>query len=93
MVNNASDFLELRIGFASLRIKKLLKMITSHAINFHITNRRKNMKRRMEAYENLQFDSEVYCKLQQAEQEAMFNGRRHSSEEVLAAMKNAIEWG
>lgn len=51
------------------------------------------MKRRMGAYENLQFDSEVYCNLQQAEQEAMFNGRRHSSEEVLAAMKNAIEWG
>ena len=51
------------------------------------------MKRRMEAYENLQFDSEVYCKHQQAEQEAMFNGRRHSSAEVLAAMKNAIEWG
>ena len=47
----------------------------------------------MEAYENLQFDSEVYCKLQQVEQEALFNGRRHSSEEVLAAMKNAIGWG
>ena len=47
----------------------------------------------MEAYENLQSDSEVYCKLQQAEQEAMFNGRRHSSEEVLAAKKNAIGWG
>lgn len=47
----------------------------------------------MEAYENLQFDSEVYCKLQHAEQEAKFNGWRHSSEEVLAAMKNAIGWG
>lgn len=47
----------------------------------------------MEAYENLQFDSEVYCKLQQAEQEAMCNGRHHSSEEVFAAMKNAIGWG
>ena len=47
----------------------------------------------MKAYENLQFDSEVYCKLQQAEQEVMCNSRRHSSEEVLTAMKDAIEWG
>lgn len=47
----------------------------------------------MEAYENLQFDSEVYCKLQHAEQEAMFSGQRYSSEEVLAVMKNAIGWG
>ena len=46
----------------------------------------------MEAYENLQSDSEVYCKLQQVEQEALCNGRHHSSEEVLAAMKNAIGW-
>lgn len=47
----------------------------------------------MEAYENLQSDSEVYCKLQQVEQEALCNGQHHSSEEVLAAMKNAIGWG
>ena len=51
------------------------------------------MKRRMEAYENLQFDSEVYCKLQQAEQEAMLTGQRYSSKDVLAAMRDAIEWG
>ncbi|MGO5027416.1 hypothetical protein [Candidatus Agathobaculum pullicola] len=37
------------------------------------------------------FDSEVYCKLQQAEQEALLTGRRYSSKEVLSAMKDAIK--
>lgn len=45
----------------------------------------------MEAYENLQFESEVYCKLQQAEQEAALTGQRYSSKEVLAAMRDAIK--
>ena len=35
----------------------------------------------MEAYESLQFESEVYCKLQQAEQEAALTGQRYSSKE------------
>lgn len=45
----------------------------------------------MEAYENLQFDSEVYYKLQEAEKEAALTDRRFSSKEVLKALKEAIE--
>ncbi|HJA48927.1 MAG TPA: type II toxin-antitoxin system Phd/YefM family antitoxin [Candidatus Agathobaculum intestinipullorum] len=45
----------------------------------------------MEAYENLQFESEVYYKLQQAEQEAALTGQRYSSKEVLVAMRDAIK--
>lgn len=45
----------------------------------------------MEAYENLQFESEVYCKLQQAEQEAVLTGQRYASKDVLAAMRDAIK--
>lgn len=45
----------------------------------------------MEAYESLQFETEVYCKLQQAEQEAALTGQRYSSKEVLAAMRDAIK--
>jgi prevent-host-death family protein len=44
----------------------------------------------MEAYENLQFESEVYFKLQEAEREAEFTTERFSSKEVLTAMKDAI---
>ena len=44
----------------------------------------------MEAYENLQFESEVYFKLQEAEKEAMITQTRYSSKEVLKAMKEAI---
>ena len=44
----------------------------------------------MEAYENLQLESEVYFKLQEAEQEAEFTDKRYSSKEVLAAMRAAI---
>ena len=44
----------------------------------------------MEAYENLQFESDVYFKLQEAEREAEMTDQRYSSKEVLKAMKEAI---
>ena len=44
----------------------------------------------MEAYENLQFESEVYFKLKEAEREAATTDKRYSSDEVLAAMRKAI---
>ncbi len=44
----------------------------------------------MEAFENLQFESEVYCKLQAAEREAQLTDQRYSSRDVLNAMKEAI---
>ena len=44
----------------------------------------------MEAYENLQFESEVYAKLQEAEREAELTDRRYSSTDVLKAMRDAI---
>lgn len=44
----------------------------------------------MEAFNSLQFDSEVYAKLQAAEREAELTGRRYSSKEVLNAMREAI---
>ena len=44
----------------------------------------------MEAYENLQFKSDVYFKLQEAEQEAEMTDQGYSSKEVLKAMKGAI---
>ncbi len=44
----------------------------------------------MEAYENLQLESEVYFKLQEAEREAELTDKRYSSKEVLAAMREAI---
>lgn len=45
----------------------------------------------MEAFENLQFESEVYFKLQEAEREAELTDQRYSSKDVLKAMKVAIE--
>ena len=45
----------------------------------------------MEAYEKFQFDSEVYFKLQAAEQEAETTKKRYSSKDVLKAMRKAIE--
>ena len=39
----------------------------------------------MEAFENLQFESEVYCKLQEAEKEAELIDKRYSSKEVFKA--------
>ena len=44
----------------------------------------------IEAFENLQFESEVYFKLQEAEREAELTGQRYSSKDVLKAMKDAI---
>lgn len=44
----------------------------------------------MEAYEQLQFDSEVYFKLQQAEREATLTQQRYSSKDVFESMKAAI---
>lgn len=45
----------------------------------------------MEAFENLQFQSEVFFKLQEAEREAKLANTRYSSKDVLKAMKDAIE--
>ncbi len=44
----------------------------------------------MDAYENLQFDSEVYFKLKEAEREAEMSNKRFSSKEVLKSMRDAI---
>lgn len=44
----------------------------------------------MEAFENLQFESEVYFKLQEAEREAELTAQRFSSKDVLKAMKDTI---
>ncbi len=44
----------------------------------------------MEAFENLQFESEIYFKLQQAEQEAELSNQRYSSKDILKAMREAI---
>lgn len=44
----------------------------------------------MEAFESLQFESEVYFKLQAAEREADLTDQRYSSKEVLQAMREAI---
>lgn len=45
----------------------------------------------MEAFENLQFESEIYFKLKEAEKEAELTERRFSSKEVLKEMRAAIE--
>lgn len=44
----------------------------------------------MEAFENFQFESEVYSKLQMAEREAELTEQRFSSKDVLKAMRNEI---
>ena len=44
----------------------------------------------MDAFENLQFESEVYFKLQEAEREAKLTDKRYASKEVLKAMRDAI---
>lgn len=44
----------------------------------------------MEAFESLQFESEVYFKLREAEREAELTDKRYSSKEVLRAMRAAI---
>ena len=45
---------------------------------------------RMEAFANLQFESEIYFKLQAAERKAELSSERYSSKDVLKAMKDAI---
>ena len=42
------------------------------------------------AYENLQFESEIYFKLKEAEREAELTDTRYSSKDVLKAMRDAI---
>lgn len=44
----------------------------------------------METFENLQFDSEIYYKLKEAEKEASLTNQRYSSRDVLKAMREAI---
>ena len=44
----------------------------------------------MEAFESLQFESEVYFKLQAAEREAELTDKRYSSKEILQAMREDI---
>lgn len=44
----------------------------------------------MEAFENLQFDSEVYFALREAEREASATKKRYSSKDVFNSMKEAI---
>jgi len=44
----------------------------------------------MEAFQNMQFESEVYFKLLEAEREAEHKSTRYSSKDVLKAMKEAI---
>lgn len=45
----------------------------------------------MEAFEKLQFESEVYLKLQEAEREAELTDLRYSSKDVLKALKSALK--
>lgn len=44
----------------------------------------------MEAYETLQFESEIYFKLQEAEREARTTKQRYSSKAVLKTLREAI---
>jgi len=44
----------------------------------------------MEAFSNMQFESEIYFKLLEAEREAEHTDNRYSSKEVFRAMKEAI---
>lgn len=44
----------------------------------------------MDAFENLQFESEVYYKLQEAEREAELTAQRYSSKDILKAMRDTI---
>ncbi len=43
----------------------------------------------MEAYENMQFESEVYFKLLEAEKQAALTGTRFSSNDVLKILQKA----
>ena len=44
----------------------------------------------MEAFQSMQFESEVYFKLLEAEREAEHTNTRYSSKDVLKAMRDAI---
>lgn len=44
----------------------------------------------MEAFESLQFESEIYFKLQEAEKEAELTDKRYSSKDVLLSMREVI---
>lgn len=46
----------------------------------------------METFENLQFESEVYFKLQAAEKEAELINTRYSSKDAMKAMNDAMGW-
>jgi len=45
----------------------------------------------MEAFQNMQFESEVYFKLLEAEREAEHTNKRYSSKDALKAMRDAID--
>ena len=45
----------------------------------------------MEAFQNMQFESEVYAKMLEAEREAEHTQKRYSSKDVLKAIKEAID--
>lgn len=44
----------------------------------------------MEVFESLQFENEIYFKLQEAEREAELTEQRYFSKDVLKAMKAAV---
>ena len=44
----------------------------------------------MEAYENLQFESEIYYKLLEAEREAEMSDVRYTTEDVMKAVESLI---
>ena len=44
----------------------------------------------MEAFQNMQFESEIYSKLLEAEREAEYTQKRYSSKDVLKAMQEVI---
>lgn len=45
----------------------------------------------MEAFEKLNFESEIYYKLEEAEKEAELKKLRYSSKDVLKALKDAVK--
>lgn len=47
----------------------------------------------MKAYANLRFENVVYFKLQEAERKADLTDQRYSSQDVITAMRDAIEKG
>ena len=44
----------------------------------------------MDAYENMQFESEIYFKLKEAEKEAKLTDKRFSAKEVLSELKGSL---